>query len=272
MSKMLIEFSENESHLLKELATSHGQAVKPFVEYLVKMQIGTVPRPTVEPVHFEGMKAWAEHQTEVERLRSSAPSETPRKDTKAVIPAEVKAGDFSGSDRHVTFAEVMDIEEAQENERTKAQVKEVPRKDAKAVIPAEVLTKAEPKGGSVRKGPAQGSIPETAFKEASTQDKMVREDNPIGKALLLKSLSYGEEKPHKVAAPVIPAEVAQEGKPAEGKPAQIPAQGFTINKDVNAYKERVEAGIFTDGKHFFVNKFGTKTFHVSLHSARIAKA
>ena len=183
MSKMLIEFNEDESHLLKVMAANHGQAVKPFVEYLVKMQIGVLPAPTAKPLHIPAQGV---------TLKEPA-KEAQRKDTKAVAPAEVKAEDFSGSGRHVTFAEVMDIEEAQENERTKAQVKEVPRKVA-AVTPTKV------------------------------------------------------------------------------EPAQIPAQGFTINKDVNAYKERVESGIFTDGKHFFVNRFGTKTFHTSLESARIAKA
>ena len=226
--KYLITLTDEDAATVEAVAEMHGRKPTNMVEYFVRVQLGALPE--VQPVKVQPLPVTAqeskeldERRAEVERLYSSAPSAIPRKDTKAVTPAEV-------------------------------------------------LTKAEPKGGSVRKGPAQGSIPETAFKEASTQDKMVREGNPIGKALLLKSLSYGEEKPHKVAAPVIPAEVAQEGKPAEGKPAQIPAQGFTINKDVNAYKERVEAGIFTDGKHFFVNKFGTKTFHVSLHSARIAKA
>jgi len=193
--KYLVTLTDEDAVAMEVAAGMHGRKPTNFAEYLIRVQIGALQE--VQPVKVLPLR------------------EPTAKDTKAVAYAE----DFSGSVRHVTFAEVLDMEELDEIAR------EAQRKDAKVVTPAEVLTKAEPV----------------------------------------------KEIPRKVAAHVIPSTVFNEVA-QEGKPAQIPAQGFTINKDVNAYKDRVEAGIFTDGKHFFVNKFGTKTFHTSLESARIAKA
>jgi len=50
MPRMLIDLTETEAQALKVLATEHGHKVKPFVEYLVRMQIGTLPAPTVAPL------------------------------------------------------------------------------------------------------------------------------------------------------------------------------------------------------------------------------
>jgi hypothetical protein len=50
MPRMLIDLTEKEAQELKELATLHGHKVKPFVEYIVRMQIGTLPAPTVAPL------------------------------------------------------------------------------------------------------------------------------------------------------------------------------------------------------------------------------
>ena len=45
MKKMLIEFTEEEHAAIKELATGHGMGIKPFIEFVVKVQAGLTPEP-----------------------------------------------------------------------------------------------------------------------------------------------------------------------------------------------------------------------------------
>ena len=63
MPKMLIDLSTEDVNLLRDLATMHGHKVKPFVEYLVRMQIGAVPPPSVQPVKLQ-----PERSEQIERI------------------------------------------------------------------------------------------------------------------------------------------------------------------------------------------------------------
>lgn len=57
MPKMLIDLSTEDVAKLRDLAAQHGHKVKPFVEYLVRMQIGSVPPPKVQPVKMQPAQA-----------------------------------------------------------------------------------------------------------------------------------------------------------------------------------------------------------------------
>lgn len=74
MPKMLIDLSTEDATKLRDLAAEHGHKVKPFVEYLVRMQIGSVPPPKVQPVKMQPTQDTAQAQPErspakVEALR-----------------------------------------------------------------------------------------------------------------------------------------------------------------------------------------------------------
>jgi hypothetical protein len=50
MPKILIDLDTKETDKLKALATQHGHKVKPFIEYLLKLQTGSLQIPTARPV------------------------------------------------------------------------------------------------------------------------------------------------------------------------------------------------------------------------------
>lgn len=50
MKSFRLELTEQEAEQLTELATAHGNKFKPFAEYLLRLQLGAVPPPTVKPV------------------------------------------------------------------------------------------------------------------------------------------------------------------------------------------------------------------------------
>jgi len=52
MKRIQIDLSTETIEALAKMAEQHGHKVKPFVEYLVRMQIGAVPEPSVRPVNF----------------------------------------------------------------------------------------------------------------------------------------------------------------------------------------------------------------------------
>lgn len=54
--KILIELTEDEATLLEGLARKHGNRTKPFIEYLIRLQLGTVPPPTVAAVAMPEQK------------------------------------------------------------------------------------------------------------------------------------------------------------------------------------------------------------------------
>lgn len=48
--KFLLELTTQEAEQLNALAIAHGNKSKPFAEYLLRLQLGTVQPPTVRPV------------------------------------------------------------------------------------------------------------------------------------------------------------------------------------------------------------------------------
>ena len=48
--KFILELTTQEAEQLTELAAAHGNKFKPFAEYLLRLQLGTVKPPTVQPV------------------------------------------------------------------------------------------------------------------------------------------------------------------------------------------------------------------------------
>ena len=70
MPKMLIDLSTEDATKLRDLAAEHGHKLKPFVEYLLRMQIGSVPPPKVQPVRMQPAQTTAQDkpaQTQPER-------------------------------------------------------------------------------------------------------------------------------------------------------------------------------------------------------------
>lgn len=86
MHRMLIELNDEEAAQLKELATEHGQRVKPFVEYLLRMQLGIIPPPSVKPVKVA--RAQVEPQTDIPERKpaQSAPQEEATQTATAAKP------------------------------------------------------------------------------------------------------------------------------------------------------------------------------------------
>ena len=52
MKSFRLELSEEEAEQLNALAIDHGNKFKPFAEYLLRLQIGTVKPPTVQPLEI----------------------------------------------------------------------------------------------------------------------------------------------------------------------------------------------------------------------------
>jgi hypothetical protein len=52
MPKILIDLNTEDTDKLKALATQHGHKLKPFIEYLLKLQTGTLAAPTAKPVQI----------------------------------------------------------------------------------------------------------------------------------------------------------------------------------------------------------------------------
>lgn len=50
--KFILELTEEEAQQLATLAEQHGNKFKPFAEYLLRLQLGTVKPPTVQPVQI----------------------------------------------------------------------------------------------------------------------------------------------------------------------------------------------------------------------------
>ena len=64
---MLIEFTEEEHASIKELATGHGMGIKPFIEFIVKVQSGLTPEPKpikMIPLHVSTYKDTRQEPTE----------------------------------------------------------------------------------------------------------------------------------------------------------------------------------------------------------------
>jgi hypothetical protein len=87
MPKMLIDFSQEDADKLKDYAAQHGHKVKPFVEYLVRMQIGSVPPPQVQPVKMQPAQAAPAQAT-----AKSAPAQAqPERKPEQVKPVESRS-------------------------------------------------------------------------------------------------------------------------------------------------------------------------------------
>ena len=84
MSKMLIDLSTEDAAKLKDYAAQHGHKVKPFVEYLVRMQIGSVPPPQVQPVKMQPAQA----ATERAAAKSAPAQATPERKPEQVKPVK----------------------------------------------------------------------------------------------------------------------------------------------------------------------------------------
>lgn len=79
MPKMLIDLSTEDAAKLRDLAAEHGHKLKPFVEYLLRMQIGSVPPPKVQPVKMQPAQATAQDKpTQAQPERSPAKVEALR--------------------------------------------------------------------------------------------------------------------------------------------------------------------------------------------------
>lgn len=85
---MLIELNDEEAAQLKELAAEHGHRVKPFVEYLLRMQLGIVPPPKVQPVKVDRAQATPERKpaqsAPQEEATQTATAAKPRPDVAAL--------------------------------------------------------------------------------------------------------------------------------------------------------------------------------------------
>jgi hypothetical protein len=82
MPKILIDLTTHDAALLKTLAEQHGQKLKPFIEYLLKMQVGSVPVPSVRPVQIP------KQETPKEKPEQEQRKET-RKETQAEEPEQI---------------------------------------------------------------------------------------------------------------------------------------------------------------------------------------
>jgi hypothetical protein len=81
--KILIELTEDEVTLLEGLARRHGNRTKPFIEYLIRLQLGTVPLPTVAPV------AMPEQEPVNGKPRTNEPQQAiPKTETQAQKPVK----------------------------------------------------------------------------------------------------------------------------------------------------------------------------------------
>lgn len=87
MPKMLIELSNEDAAKLRDLAEQNGSKVKPFVEFLVRVQIGSLPPPTLQPVHFNPVQDTVERSPRPEILtKATTLPEQPEEDRKEEEP------------------------------------------------------------------------------------------------------------------------------------------------------------------------------------------
>lgn len=82
MKKFLIDLTEQEAQQLTELARQHGNRLKPFAEYLLRLQLGAVNPPTVAPVALppEGEPHKDEHKTRTNPAKVKPSGAAPKKD------------------------------------------------------------------------------------------------------------------------------------------------------------------------------------------------
>jgi hypothetical protein len=165
MPKMLIDLSTDDAAKLRNLAAEHGHKVKPFVEYLVRMQVGSVPPPSARPVN----------------LAEDTPKEKPER---------------------------------------------IPTKEARTEAPAKD-TQPEHTEEQTGKSALIAARPQEHRTEAPTKDR-----------------TQGTDK--------------------------APEQEAPISKNVAEYTERIGSGIYSNGTHYTLNKFGKRTFHRTLQEAQAA--
>lgn len=83
--KILIEIDPETENAIRTMATRHGNRLKPFIEYLLRLQAGTVPPPSVALVKLSAKGPSApeesvpvgpepENEAEVVAARPQAPS------------------------------------------------------------------------------------------------------------------------------------------------------------------------------------------------------
>lgn len=53
MPRIQIDLHEDTHRDLSTLATDHGHKLKPFIEYLLRMQVGEIPIPSARPVQVQ---------------------------------------------------------------------------------------------------------------------------------------------------------------------------------------------------------------------------
>lgn len=56
MPKMLIDLSSADAEALKDYAAKYGHKVKPFVEYLIRVQLGILPEPSLKVAQLKPRK------------------------------------------------------------------------------------------------------------------------------------------------------------------------------------------------------------------------
>jgi len=79
MTRIQIDLDEATANALVVLAAHHNQRPKNFVEYLVGLQVGTIPPPTVMPIKFSSQIPAKDTRQEVHREepRKEQPKEKP---------------------------------------------------------------------------------------------------------------------------------------------------------------------------------------------------
>lgn len=82
MPKILIDLNTEDADKLKALATQHGHKLKPFIEYLLKLQTGTLAAPTAKPVQIPKQETRTETPREV-------PAQYPRQEPRREEPEQI---------------------------------------------------------------------------------------------------------------------------------------------------------------------------------------
>lgn len=68
MARIQIDLSEDTQQSLSVMATEHGHKLKPFIEYLLRMQVGELPPATAKPARLRPDVTPIERKPQLEAL------------------------------------------------------------------------------------------------------------------------------------------------------------------------------------------------------------
>lgn len=86
--KFLLELTEQEAEQLTELAAAHGNKFKPFAEYLLRLQLGAVKPPIVQPVVIPEQEHANRKLPKVEPEQKTAKVKPPKEQPRTVTPEQ----------------------------------------------------------------------------------------------------------------------------------------------------------------------------------------